>query len=148
MEVTPYPKPPPRKTRRPRPIRAYSAKRAAQREPRAKAVAIAMERDGRRCQWADRVAAAAPIAMRTNLLRCFGELTPHEPGGMRYVDRTDPNEIVILCVRHNELVESEPNIARALGLRPENRQAVRKSYPLSHVAGAFSQAESDRDEAS
>lgn len=81
-----------------------------------------MERD-KRCQFPARYAQAGSPPLRMPL-KCFGPLTPHEPGGRANVDRTDPAEIVVLCAFHNGAVEDYPADARLLGLRPENRAAL------------------------
>ncbi len=118
-------------------MRPISAKRRAEAKARREAVQIAFERDDYRCQWSIRVA-ALPVpsppssldeVLPRDLMSCYGPPTPHEPKGKRNVDRTDPDEIVTLCQWHNDCVEDYPNLARVLGLRPENRAA----YPVSHV---------------
>ena len=115
-----FPKPESKPKKRKR-LKPMSDKRREQIPARQAAVAEAMRRDGERCQWPIRAAGVEGLRAP---LRCFGPLTPHEPKGARNVDRTDPDEIVTLCLFHNEACEDYPADARRLGLRPENRNAV------------------------
>ncbi|MCU1494918.1 MAG: hypothetical protein JWO62_2682 [Acidimicrobiaceae bacterium] len=154
MEVTPYPKPPQRKTRRPRPIRAFSEKRAAGAEARRECVAAVVARDGR-CMFFPLLSeymqiTPADLVKYAGLPRCDRrELTAHEPAHSRNVGRLNPDTSLAMCWEHNGWLEDCTGIWRehayACGLLVHgNGLPLRKSYPLSHVAGAFSQAESDR----
>lgn len=110
------------------PMRQVSKKRAAERPGRRAAVAEAKRRDGGKCQWPIRLAAYeaehGPREWRIPR-KCYGPITPHEPKGMRNVDREDASEIICACLMHNEAVENiSPAEGRLLGFRPENRNGL------------------------
>lgn len=94
------------------PIAPVSAKRRAEGPARRAAVAAAAERDGYTCQAAPLVASVDP-----KNADCWGPLVGHEPlkrsqGG----NPNDVDDVLTVCVWHNQWVELEPALAKRVGL--------------------------------
>lgn len=73
---------------------------------RAQIRADVFARDGHRCQ-------AASLFLD---VRCFGGLTVHHLIKASQGGAYDAENLVTLCVRHNDVIEDRPTIATALGL--------------------------------
>jgi 5-methylcytosine-specific restriction endonuclease McrA len=89
------------------PRQSVKAKRAGQAKPPIRNAVF--ERDGYRC-------VLAGIAGTGGLPECWGRLTPHHLKKAGQGGAYSTENLVTLCVRHNDDVEDQPNLYRALGL--------------------------------
>lgn len=119
-------------------MRAESAKKRARRPARRKAVEAVKERDGvcqfflrivvwaqhereDRIDWASgdghAILEACMAEFDYPTPDCFGPTVGHEPVKRSHgADETNPDEIVLLCVGHNNWVEDYPDARKLLGL--------------------------------
>lgn len=116
------------------PLAKVSAKRKAEREARRGCVEAVIARD-RVCQFPRLVEAYLPVASAEDLRQlgkapgCFGDLVGHEPAHSRNVDRTDPANVIALCVGHNGYVETLGSLAYRIGvLEHGNGRPIRHHY--------------------